>query len=118
MELKDFLRTYRKKKKLSVRKFAEKLTVNKFRLEKWERGIMPNYDDGMKIQRYFGVKDFQNFSEEFLEKFEPKIELSEIDEVIRMKDLLIDEKEKRIQNLEETVWMLREVQLEYLKIKS
>ena len=65
MELKTFLRSYRKSKKLSVRQFAEMLDVSKFRLEKWEKGVLPNYEDEMKIKKYFRVKDFQKLSEEF-----------------------------------------------------
>lgn len=119
MEFQIFLRTYRKGRKLSVRKFAEMLNVSNFRLEKWEKGIQPNYEDSIKIKRYFRVKDIQNFSEDFLETFEPKEKESDVDEVIKMKDLLIEEKEKRIHSLEETISVLREAVEEYkLKKKS
>ena len=115
MELEIFLRSYRKEKKLSVRKFAEMLDVNKFRLEKWETGIHPNYEDSLKIKKYFGVKDFQKFSEEFLKTFQPKETESNTDEVIKMKDMLIEEKDKRIHNLEETINILRESMATYQK---
>ncbi|MDQ2718212.1 MAG: helix-turn-helix domain-containing protein [Bacteroidota bacterium] len=117
MELKDFLREYLKRKKLSVRKFAEMLMVSKYRMEKWEKGIHPTYEDSVKIKRYFGVKDLQNFSEEFLKTFEPKVVEVESDEVLKLKDMLIDEKNKRIQNLEETISLLREVQEDILSKK-
>ena len=117
MDFKIFLRNYRKSQKLSVRKFAEILGVSNFRLEKWEKGIQPNYEDGIKIKRYFRVKDFQNFSEEFLETFEPK-PAQDIDEVIKLKDMLIDEKDKRIHNLEETIHILMESQAVYQTKKS
>ena len=120
MEFKEFLRRYRKSKKMSVRKFAEVLGVSNFRLEKWEQGIDPNYEDSIKIKRYFGVKDLQNFSEEFLEKFQPKQTSNEgLDEILKLKDMLIEEKDKRIQSLEETISILMEAQEEYkLKTKS
>ncbi|MGN6247373.1 MAG: helix-turn-helix domain-containing protein [Ginsengibacter sp.] len=111
MELGEFIRKYRKKEKFSVRKLAEMLDVSRFRLEKWEKGVHPNYDDGTKIKKYFGVKDFQNFSEEFLESFEPSEDKK--DELIRMKDLLLEEKDKRIQALEETVQLLKEAMGKY-----
>ena len=112
MELKEFLRRYRKSKKFSVRKFAEMLGVSNFRLEKWEIGIQPNYEDSIKIKQYFGVKEIQNFSEEFLETFEPKPQ-REIDELIKLKDMLLEEKDKRIQSLEETISFLKEAVAEY-----
>lgn len=112
MELKEFLKRYRKSKKFSVRKFAEVLGVSNFRLEKWEAGFHPNYEDSIKIKEYFGVKEIQNFSEAFLETFEPRTQ-TEIDEVIRMKDLLLEEKDKRIQSLEETIGFLKEAVAEY-----
>ena len=114
MELKDFLRRYRKSKKLSVRKFAEMLTVNNYRLEKWETGIQPNYEDELKIKRYFRTKDIQNISEEFLKTFEPSPAQENVDEVMKLKDMLIEEKDKRIQNLEETIHILMEAQAEYI----
>ena len=113
MELKDFLRQYRKEKKFSVRKFAEMLDVNRFRLEKWEKGINPNYEDGIKIKKFFGVRDFQNISEDFLKSFEPRTKESEAEYLLRMKDLLIEEKDKRIEILEETINILKEAMAEY-----
>ena len=118
MELKDFLRSYRKSKKLSVNKFAQMLDVNKYRLEKWETGIHPNYEDGIKIKQYFRVKDFQNFSEEYLDTFEPRSKDIGVDEIIKLKDMLIDEKDKRIHNLEETIHILMEAQAEYITKKK
>lgn len=108
MELKEFLRTYRKNKKLSVRKFAEMLDVSKFRLEKWEQGIYPNYEDGTKIRKYFGLKNIENISEEFLNNFQASDPGSAKDEMIKLKDQIIEEKEKRIQALEETIHLLRD----------
>lgn len=115
MELEIFLRSYRKSKKLSVRKFAEMLDVNKFRLEKWEQGIHPNYEDELKVKKYFGVKDFQNFSEDFVKTFQPRKTENGMDEVIKMKDMLIEEKDKRIHNLEETINILKESMATYQK---
>lgn len=113
MEIAEFIRRFRKKNKLSVRGFAEMLDVNRFRLEKWEKGIHPNYEDGTKIKQFFGVKDFQNFSEVFLENFEKKKNESGIEDVLKLKDQLLEEKDKRIENLEETIWMLKEAISEY-----
>ena len=111
MEFQAFIRAYRKGKKLSVRKFAEMLDVSQFRLEKWETGIHPNYEDSIKIKRYFGVKDIQNFSEESIKSFEPKE--TAVNEVIKLKDIIIEEKEKRIQSLEETIQVLKEANAIY-----
>ena len=114
MELATFLRTFRKGRKLSVRAFAEMMDVNKFRLEKWEKGIQPNYADEMKIKKFFRVKDIQNFSEEFLSSFEnEKTEPNTLNEILSLKDQLIAEKDKRIESLEETIFLLREAQAEY-----
>ena len=115
MELKILLRCYRKENKLSVRKFAEMLDVSRFRLEKWEKGIHPNYEDSSKIKKYFGVEDFQNISEDFLKTFRVRILENVIDEVMKMKDMLIEEKDKRIHNLEETINILRESMATYQK---
>ena len=119
MELAVFLRTFRKGRKLSVRAFAEMMDVNKFRLEKWEKGIQPNYSDEMKIKKFFRVKDIQNVSEDFLKSFEiVKVE-NAIDDILSLKNQLIAEKDKRIEALEETIFIMREAQAEYgLKKKS
>ena len=106
MELKTLLKNYRKSKQISIRKFAEMLNVSRFRMEKWETGVHPNYEDSIKIQLYFKVNDIQNIPEDFLKTFEPKKIQNNIDEVIKLKDILIEEKEKRIQDLEETIHFL------------
>ncbi|MGN6802377.1 MAG: helix-turn-helix domain-containing protein [Ginsengibacter sp.] len=116
MEVGEFIRKYRKKEKLSVRKFAEMLDVSQFRLEKWEKGVRPNYEDGLQIKKYFRVKDFQNFSEQFLKTFTPK--QAQPDEVIRMKDMLLAEKDKRISSLEETIQLLKEAMAKYEEQKK
>ena len=114
MELPIFLRTFRKGRKLSVRAFAEMMDVNKFRLEKWEQGIQPNYGDELKIKKFFKVKDIQNFSEEFLQGFEiEKVENNPMTEILTLKDQLLAEKDKRIESLEETIFLLKEAQAEY-----
>jgi DNA-binding XRE family transcriptional regulator len=113
MELKDFLRLYRKQRKYSVRKLAETIDVSNFRMEKWEKGVIPNYEDGIKIKRYFGIRDFQNISEDLLKTFEPSNKESEAEYLLRMKDLLIEEKDKRIETLEETINILKEAMAEY-----
>jgi len=119
MELPIFLRTFRKGRKLSVRAFAEMMDVNKFRLEKWETGIQPNYADEEQIKKFFRVKDIQNLSEEFLRSFEiEKKEANGLNEIMSLKDLLIAEKDKRIESLEETISLLREAQAEYLTRKK
>lgn len=112
MEVGEFLRKYRKKKKLSVRAFAEMLAVSNFRLEKWERGINPNYEDEVKIRKFFGVRDLQNFSEQFLNDFEEK-KNDAIEDILNLKNQLLEEKDKRIENLEETIWILKEALAEY-----
>ena len=97
MELAIFLREYRKGRKLSVRAFAEMLDVNKFRLEKWEKGVHPNWEDEMKIKRYFRVKDFQKLSEEFLKSIQAtqkvllKENLDSVGSVLKM----LEEKNKK-----------------------
>lgn len=108
MDLSEFLRRYRKSKKLSVRRFAEMLDVSRFRLEKWEKDIHPNYEDAAKIRKYFRVSNIQNLSEEVLNSFEPENPDAEKEELIRLKDQIIEEKEKRIQTLEETINIMRE----------
>ena len=118
MDLKDFLRAYRKQKKLSVRKFAEMLDVSNFRLEKWEKGINPNYEDATKIKEYFRVADLENFSEDFLKNFTPQNPGALKDELLKLKDEIIEEKEKRIQALEETINILRDAQAEYRTKRS
>ena len=118
MELATFLRTFRKGKKLSVRAFAEMMDVNKFRLEKWEKGIQPNYSDEMKIKKFFKVKDIQNFSEDFAKSFQIEKSESPAEDILTLKNQLIAEKDKRIESLEETIFLLREAQAEYGKKKS
>ena len=119
MELPTFLRTYRKGRKLSVRAFAEMMDVNRFRLEKWEKGIQPNYEDELKIKKFFKVRDVQNFSEDFLRSFEvEKEENNSMNEILSLKDKLIAEKDKRIEALEETIFLLREAQAEYRNKKK
>ena len=105
MELATFLRAYRKSRKLSVRKLAEMLGVNKFRLEKWEKGVHPNYEDGSKINAYFGVRDFNNISEDVLKNFKPS---KKGEDVLALKDQLLEEKDRRIESLEQTINLLKE----------
>lgn len=118
MELAAFLRTFRKGRKFSVRAFAEMMDVNKFRLEKWEKGIQPNYSDEMKIKKFFKVKDIQNFSEDFAKSFQIEKSESPAEDILTLKNQLIAEKDKRIESLEETIFLLREAQAEYGKKKS
>ena len=119
MKLAVFLRTFRKGRKLSVRAFAEMMDVNKFRLEKWEKGIQPNYSDELKIKKFFRVKDIQNFSEDFLKGFEIEEAPNVVDDILSLKNQLIAEKDKRIEALEETIFIMREAQAEYvIKKKS
>ena len=80
--------------------------------------IHPNYEDEMKIKHYFKIKDIQNISEDFSETFEPEGKQAGIDEVMKLKDLLIEEKDKRIQNLEETIHILMDAQAEPQKKKK
>ena len=108
-----FLRAFRKGRKLSVRAFAEMMDVNKFRLEKWEKGIHPNYSDELKIKKFFRVKDIQNFSEDFLKSFEIEKAPNVVDDILSLKNQLIAEKDKRIEALEETIFIMREAQAEY-----
>ena len=118
MELAAFLRTFRKGRKFSVRAFAEMMDVNKFRLEKWEKGIQPNYSDEMKIKKFFKVKDIQNFSEDFAKNFQIEKSESPAEDILTLKNQLIAEKDKRIEALEETIFIMREAQAEYVKKKS
>ena len=112
MELGDFLRTYRSKQHLSVRAFAEILSVSKFKLEKWEKGVNPNYEDSNKIKDYFGVDTFDSFSEDFLKDFRYKHgknggDMKRIDDLLALKNELLDEKDKRIRGLEDTIDILK-----------
>ena len=112
MELGVFIRAYRKERNLSVRAFAEILSVSKFRLQKWEQGGGTNFEDSQKILEYFGVSSFENFSEEFLKEFRSKqkkngADMKQIDDLLAMKNQLLEEKDKRISNLEDTVNILK-----------
>ena len=119
MELKTLLRQYRKGAKMSVRKFAEVLGVSHYRLEKWEKGIHPNNEDAAAIRAFFGLREFQKISENFLETFEPvKSEEKPVEDLIKLKNQLLEEKDKRIRGLEETIMILREAQAEYVTKKK
>ena len=112
MELGVFIRAYRTERNLSVRAFAEILSVSKFRLQKWEQGGGVNFEDSQKILEYFGVSSFENFSEEFLKNFRAKqrkngVDMKQIDDLLMMKNQLLEEKDKRISNLEDTINILK-----------
>ncbi len=67
MLLGEFLKRYRNAHSLSGRKFAEKIGVDKYRLQKWESGDgSPKADDFAKIKAYFPRVDFNALSEEVL----------------------------------------------------
>jgi len=87
---------------------AGKAIVLKFRLEKWETGVQPNYEDSIKIKRFFRVKDFQNISEYFLKSFEAKEKTGDPEDVLTLKNQLLEEKDKRIESLEQTITLLKE----------
>ena len=74
---------------------------------------MKHETNAFKIKNYFGIRDFQNISESLLETFEPRTKESEAEYLLRMKDLLIEEKDKRIENLEETINILKEAIADY-----
>jgi len=84
------------------------LDFSRFRLEKWEKGIVPNYEDWAKIKRFFRVKDFQNFSEDFLKNFQDKGKNDQPEDLLSLKNHLLEEKDKGIESLEETINLLKE----------
>jgi hypothetical protein len=51
-------------------------------------------------------------------KFQPKQTGLVTDEILRLKDMLIEEKDKRIQSLEETISILMEAQAAYVTKKK
>lgn len=69
MNLSEFLRQFRDATKLSGRKLAEEMAVDKFRLQKWEEGkAMPKLEDSEKIKKYFRLRSLEDISEEFLKE--------------------------------------------------
>lgn len=117
MKFNEFLKAYRDNRNMSVRAFAEILTVDKYRLAKWEKGVIPNFDDTQKILKYFCIEGFENFSEDLLKNFDTNQNGSseKYDDVLRLKNQLLAEKDKRISNLEETIKLLKITLEECLK---
>lgn len=119
MEFSHFIKVYRDDRNLSARAFSDKLSIPQHRIEKWEKGSKPNYEDSIKILNYFGVDEFEKLSENFLKNFKEGqvansnniIKGEEIlilkDQLLEEKDKRIEEKDKRISNLEETIKLLR-----------
>ena len=103
MELGLFLKTYREKMDLSGRQLAVKLGVSKYSLDKWENsGNKPKHDDSLKIMNYFGLDDLNNISEDYIEKCTVHSQPAS-ETIISLKDQLLAEKEKRIQELENII---------------
>lgn len=114
MKLGEFLRKYRKAKRMSVRVMSEEIGVNQFRLQKWEGGINPKSEDLDKIKHYFKLNIVENISEDFLNSCIEGSFPSEAgdklpsSELLKQKDLLIEEKDKRIYELNQTITLLKE----------
>lgn len=121
MELGIFLKSYRERMDLSGRQLAEKLGVSKYSLDKWENaGTKPKHDDSLKIMNYFGLEDLNQINDTQLEKCAvPTTPATE--NIISMKDQIIAEKEKRIQELENIISLKDELinmQRELLSVKA
>lgn len=121
MQLKEFLKKYRTASDLSGRALAERIGVSKHSLEKWENaGSMPNYVDGKKLTDYFGIANINSITKKeydrclaitsasVSEKLLPEVEQnivseSDDDKFKSAKDLLLEEKDKRIAALEKLI---------------
>ena len=120
MELGVFLKQYREKMDLSGRKLAEQLGVSKYSLDKWENaGTKPKHDDSLKIMHYFGLDDLSQIDELHLEKC-AVVAMPSTENIILLKDQIIAEKEKRIQELENIISLKDELinmQRELISVK-
>lgn len=121
MLLKEFLKKYRAATDFSGRALAERIGVSKHSLEKWENaGAMPNFVDGKKLMDYFGFADIGKISKKeydqcvatanarIAEKILPELKSnvlreSDDNDFKSPKDLLIEEKDKRIADLEKLI---------------
>jgi transcriptional regulator with XRE-family HTH domain len=109
MTIGEFLKKYRVNKNLSGRKLAEDIGVDKYRLQKWEGGSNPKLEDAEKIKNYFSVDSLLHLTEDILKKCLKTIVIgglvASIDstDISQLKDILIEEKEKRITLLEKTI---------------
>lgn len=116
MKTGDFIKKYRKHKKLSGARLAESIGVSAFRLQKWEGGSTPNLEDGEKIKAFFKVRNITDLSENLLKKVlspESSTETN-VEDLLQLKDQLIKEKDKRIADLEKII-ELQNKMLEGLK---
>ncbi|MFT3902389.1 MAG: helix-turn-helix transcriptional regulator [Niabella sp.] len=69
MELREFLKRYRKATQYSGRILAEKMGASKSLLEKWENSnYTPSAADTEKIKKYFGLRDLDKLIEKVLQK--------------------------------------------------
>ena len=118
MTIGEFLKEYRLNKNLSGRKLADDIGVDKYRLQKWEAGSNPKLEDAEKIKSYFSLDSLLHLTEDILNKCLKAIMIGGLvacmdsTDIGQLKDILIEEKEKRITLLEKTIDRL-ENELEY-----
>jgi transcriptional regulator with XRE-family HTH domain len=122
MKLNDFLRLYREGKGLSQLELAEQMQVTVYKLRKWETGEgKPKSIDQEKISKYFNLKSLVEISEDDYRDLvlgekpatKPSDEntyikgtkLTEVDTLFK----LLEEKDKRISDLQRTVTMMEKV---------
>jgi len=124
MRLGEFLRAYRKHYKYSVKRLSEIISVNQYRLQKWETGVsLPKYEDSEKLKEFFGLPSFDNIPEEFLQEIlrlgvnvRGVVHLqANGNEIIEVKRSVIEAKDKKIKMLEKKLIMLQEKLEQYEK---
>lgn len=115
MHIGEFLKRFRNAKNLSRSKIAAQIGVSEFRLQKWEdKNFNPKSADNEKIRSYFNLVSIQYLSEDILAKciaaedgrLNNKISFEDI---LQQKDLLLQEKDKRIEELQKLVMAQEEV---------
>ncbi len=115
MHIGEFLKQFRAAKNLSRQKMATLIGVSQFRLQKWEdKKFNPKTEDDAKICHYFNLISVQYLSEEILNRCiaaettgsSAKVSLEDI---LQQKDLLLQEKDRRIEDLQRLVMAQEEV---------
>lgn len=110
----EFIRLFRKDKGISGPEMAKLLGVDYWRLQKWESGkVSPKYHDAAKISAYFKRNVGQELTEKDLNetlgaKYIPTEGIVTLAAEPEPMERLLDEKDKRIKELEEMVATLRE----------
>ncbi|MBX3241417.1 MAG: helix-turn-helix domain-containing protein [Chitinophagaceae bacterium] len=127
MTLGEFLRAYRKHYKYSVKRLSEIISVNQYRLQKWEVGIsLPKYEDSEKLKEFFGLPSFDDIPEDFLQDIlKHGVNVRGVvhlqtrgNEIIEVKRSVIEAKDRKIRMLEEKLVILQEKLEQYKKGRS